>query len=1011
MKLPSPIILCWAALVSASSAADSYIGAASLIKKAEQAAASRPATTPALTLRSDLATFAESSKKLPPEEAAQKWVGFSDRIQTQRNRDYDSIPFEDLARALPSPSAWKFLREAAGSDSGVKNKEIRAGRLVLTWYADRLLGDSKALVADFNKIADAVPQNSEERRRYGDQQIDNLAGQTLALIAEPGARTSFLNDRLDAQIASAKEIASARASANAKGQAIAASIAIGSGRERRSDEISIPDVAAMIDSAAAERLVRKALFSSPIPLDIPRASATFRLAARLATENVAELACAQWQLTETRDGGRLYDLMAARFGQPSGSDRVNASALAWAFYRALARDEADEAASIAKMAGPEFSPSTELLAQLVDEGHGSAVCSALRARLATPNDRNRWRDYIDLSIRAGQVPSMLAFLDEAIASSAPSSQTREELENERVSALLAIGKTTEAVELIQKHLQSQKAAGHLPGAGSSATRLAGIGLMLDRKEWLDEGITEALAAFNKLETSPASLAATYNLATDLSELLVNSGRGPEAEAVLMKLLTAEVTPSPGQQASYYPRGDTNESLTALVGIYADGNRPADVVTLVEEAPWWGAADLSKIFNSSCSLSGHRSASLGVLVAKALASTGRKAEATKLIEAMIPHLTGEDAAYALLVELKGQEAIPILDRLASADAFEERPLIWKAKLLLDAGRLAEAETVVRKAISIDPSDGEQGPGDRMRAYSVLGDILEARGDAENAKIFRGVVESIRMSERADRLQDLGLTSDAIKLYEASLTHFADAYCVQSRLARRLAEAGDWKAAEEHYRRAFELMPQSFGRMESHCFGCERAFAGQPQQTIAEKVFTQLAKERPDLPQVPYLLGYLYNEQGRQTEAVAEFRKAVELDPDYINAWKKLDSAPDSALTPEDHERIAENLIRLDPSGNHRGLDLDAVANLSKIWKLLEAAEPFSPTPLANLLPLPASRNLLESLVIAAKAESGLPDYFFEDRISDRPQTPAGEFANQSFSRSAGNLFDNSSYFED
>ena len=37
-----------------------------------------------------------------------------------------------------------------------------------------------------------------------------------------------------------------------------------------------------------------------------------------------------------------------------------------------------------------------------------------------------------------------------------------------------------------------------------------------------------------------------------------------------------------------------------------------------------------------------------------------------------------------------------------------------------------------------------------------------------------------------------------------------------------------------------MPDSFGRVESHCFGCERAFEGQRAQSLAEKIFTELAE---------------------------------------------------------------------------------------------------------------------------------------------------------------------------
>src|ERR1043166_8285024 len=113
-----------------------------------------------------------------------------------------------------------------------------------------------------------------------------------------------------------------------------------------------------------------------------------------------------------------------------------------------------------------------------------------------------------------------------------------------------------------------------------------------------------------------------------------------------------------------------------------------------------------------------------------------------------------------------------------------------------------------------------------------------------------------------------------MYEHSLNRFADAYCIHARLAVQLSDLGRYQEAEEHYRRAYELMPDSFGRVESHCFGCEGAFEGRKAQSIAEKVFSELAAKRPDKPQIHYLLGYLRKIERRYAEALPEFRKAVQ-----------------------------------------------------------------------------------------------------------------------------------------
>ena len=126
-------------------------------------------------------------------------------------------------------------------------------------------------------------------------------------------------------------------------------------------------------------------------------------------------------------------------------------------------------------------------------------------------------------------------------------------------------------------------------------------------------------------------------------------------------------------------------------------------------------------------------------------------------------------------------------------------------------------------------------------------------------------------------------------------------------------GQFDKAEKHYQKAYELMPDSYGRVESHCFGCEGIFSGKLGQGIAESVFSRLVIERPDKPQVHYLLGHLRVSQGRKLEAKTHFYKAVELDPDYINAWQELSSIV--FRTPsevKEKDRIIRALYRLSPN---------------------------------------------------------------------------------------------------
>ncbi len=431
------------------------------------------------------------------------------------------------------------------------------------------------------------------------------------------------------------------------------------------------------------------------------------------------------------------------------------------------------------------------------------------------------------------------------------------------------------------------------------------------------------------------------------------GRGPEAE----RWLTEEVIAgSRGLAGNDYSKADQlKKALAKLLLLYHRAGRADDVLALLDGAAEWGAEDISRIHFDGCAPE-----RCGIVAAAtALAAKGRNDEARRLVNAELDTNGGHDPAYALLLKLDGESAIPRLDQLAARDRFEERPLIWKAQLQLDAGKLDEAEKTVRAAIAIDPSDGEQPKNDRMRAYAVLAAILEKKGDAAQAKILRGVVEAIRISETADDWWQAGLLQRAEKMYEEALTHFADAYCIQSRLALRSAEAGQLDKAEAHYRRAYELMPDSFGRVESHCFGCEHAFSGERAQGIAEKVFTALAAQPAAKPQVHYLLGYLREEEGRGAEALESYRHAVTLDPDYLNAWKKF-----TALGPEVHVPSADadaatfNQIRLDPLARHGATDTSHVTDLKTLWAAIAAAAKLQPSPPGALYPLAASKAALE-----------------------------------------------------
>ena len=412
-------------------------------------------------------------------------------------------------------------------------------------------------------------------------------------------------------------------------------------------------------------------------------------------------------------------------------------------------------------------------------------------------------------------------------------------------------------------------------------------------------------------------------------------------------------------------------LTRLAETYDHAGRPDDVLKLIDRSPWWGAPDLIDIAETN--------PVLPPLVAKALHHAGRDAEAIEILKGHLYGYPGDDAAYLVLVDISGASLIPWLDELYERDRFEERPLIWKAHLLKKQGKLEEAETAARRAIKIDPTDGEEKAGDRGRAYVVLASILKERGKQDDAAFFDRVVAAIREAEEGDAFTNAGLLRKSLTYYEKAANSFADAYCVQWRMAERLAAMGDHDGARKHYEIAFERMPEQFGQVANFCFGCEGVFTHQQSQSVAEEVLTRLEKTDGRKPQVQFLLGQLRESQGRKAEAYRYFRKATELDPQYLDAWKAAyDLRSDVFLQQEEMDEIALYILRQDPMHRHSYMTTDAVFDQKGLWSVYEQVNIHQVRIPTHLLTLTASKNEIDVMLKKYGANSNYYGYIFEAR---------------------------------
>lgn len=959
-------------------------------------AAEKPSSPAGGDLKTAVEAFQKNRSNLSPEEAAKAWLALADRLVSKSGAD--EIDFSQLVSALPDPRSWDALakevraRPAATGRKGLHTCTLRV-------FVDLLMQDQAAFQKDLTALADQARAN----QRIG-------AGSFMGLQSITDLQEFLLDSSDDPQM-------------------VIRALETRFASHQISDSnfpttFQIPDLVTLVGEVKARELLKRALVLPQVEIDINVGDRTQELARQLALEMIDQLKSPPWKLVQSisPDALRLYEALDKWFPlkkkaltSPSSSvglltklvgsllgtapstesdmsffDYSRSEAKQYYLLGLIAANRPKEAITVAKSYGTDTEDEFRFggmtlhslhhnLASLDRAGLTKAVHAFFHELLTENPDLPFWGDYVSLSARVGETEPMLKLARTSATRQGLSPEHHAVILKHLAEALLAADRIEEAVNVIQQALSlkaapssGKVAAEFQVDRGELALKYAWSGHLLGRKEWVSAGIPivqQALAEIEKGKNASV-LYRAKGFIDQLAELLIDLGRGAEAEKLVKDHLDRMILKSDSQSRRFsigMGNDDLQGALVHLVKIHHQLGQHGKVLELLDQSSHWGVADLAEIYHKQASgyLHTAKEPPLGYMVAKALAEAGRKSEALKILHAVLQHNAGYDPSCELLLQLEdSSNVLAYLDRLFQSDPFEERPLIWKAEVLLKAGRLKEAEEAAKQAIAIDPSDGEQGPGHRMQVYAVMARIRAAQGNAKEAEFFERVVQAVRLAEKADRFYKSGLLTRGIKMYEEALTYFADAYCIQSRLAVQLSDAGRHEEAAQHYRRAYELMPDSFGRMESHCFGCEGVFRGQAAQSIAERVFSELVAKMPQKPQVHYLLGYLRENQRRYPEALSLYRAAVKLDTDYVNAWKHIQElAKHIHLPVKDRDEAVFHLLKLDPNGRHVSVEMDRVCDLKGLWSVVESAKKDEEPEPTELYTLKASKAALDKNMMA------------------------------------------------
>ncbi len=891
--------------------------------------------------KGDLAAYRTELPEMKAEAAAERWMA----LWSAAAKSQEAGAAAELIDLLPPPAAWPHLKKLVESrpvrllsaDPDARSEQELGLRLLVA----ALTQDQKGIVEGMARLEKAA---QDKPGRAG-----HLLGSLQEVFLRIGADREMTQQILDQNL-----------------------LWMQAQKEVQFRPLNVLNLVERLGEKPAREWLEKVVLIPGVLLQMNQAGPkTQALAREVVLARLKKMTLPQWELCQSFEAAKLFEATRKHFALPHSLIKSKLLSLNPAFKDVIGRHDhrrrnADAFFFGGQLQRGEVEAAIEMGRQLLAEQPGwsfdyqaerrlregvpaKQLFATLDAVLKEEPKLPLWNLYINAAVKAGESTAMLErvrtqFLP--LMAKGGSDAVNDSEIRSYTNALLAAGETKEAIKILREALP--KSEGY--DQTSILTQLARLAVLLEEKELGEEVLKVARGAFKerlKELSSGQQGSSRYNLlsmARLVTDLERRAGDLAAADAVAEELVLA------GQRNAEVEE----DALLMMVGHFAATGRDAEIIPFLEKAKGWPGNDLSQFVERRVDMDTLFRAvepPIGYLAARAYAGAGNRELAVKILETLLPRVPGHDASYALWVELKGAEGMGLLDQLIALDPFQERPLIWKAQLLLDAGKLEEAHETIKKAIAIDPSDGEQGPGDRMRAYAVLSAIRKAQGDEKEAAFFEGVIAAIRLSEKADRYFTAGLLKEALAMYEESLSHFADAYCIQSRMARQLYEMGKTEEAQAYYQRAFELMPDSFGRVESHCFGCEGAFEGEMQQGIAERLFEGLAKKEPKKPQVHYLLGYLRGEQQRYSEALPSLREAVRLDPDYLNAWKRIaDLSEKAGLPTREYDDAIFNMMRLDPMEHHSNYrsDLQKVANFPKLWEMVEEAGSRVPKPPEKLL---------------------------------------------------------------
>jgi len=286
-----------------------------------------------------------------------------------------------------------------------------------------------------------------------------------------------------------------------------------------------------------------------------------------------------------------------------------------------------------------------------------------------------------------------------------------------------------------------------------------------------------------------------------------------------------------------------------------------------------------------------------------------------------------------------EAEKLYRRILSLDARHTDALHLLGVMAYQTGNLDEAVARYEQALAIKP--------DFPKALYNLGVALQARGRLDEAIVRYEQALAIKpknaeaLSNLGIALQDQGRIDEAIARYEQALVIKPDFPKALSNLGVALQARGRLDEAIVRYEQALAVKPDYVealsnlgvalhdqGSMDEAIARYEQALAIKPDYTDALSNFGNALQAqgtldeaivrykkalaiKPDFPKALYNLGCVLQDQNKLDEAIARYEQALAIKPDYADALYNLGCSLQSQGKLDEAAKRYRQTINLDP----------------------------------------------------------------------------------------------------